>query len=108
MELIVLVGAECGQIALYAQETEAGWVFQRRVNDQTPLLIDEPSTEHESEIARTWTDALRLMDEYPWHRLSPRSIHPSFRVRVWEEISQRALQGLVSERRVNDWKDRCA
>lgn len=106
-ELVLRVGADFGDVSLSRVSTATGWSFTRHVCDQTPLLIDEPSIEHESDVARTWDDALRLMDEYPWHRLSPRFVHPEFRQRVWTEISARALGGLIPSWRVDDWRERC-
>lgn len=107
-ELIVRVGAEGGDIALSGTATRTGWLFARKVRDQTPLLIGEPGVEHDSNVARTWADALRLMDEYPWHRLSPRFVHPEFRARVLVEINRRAAEGRVPSWRVDDWRACCA
>lgn len=108
VELILRVGADGGDISLSGIETGAGWVFCRQVSDQTPMLIDEPCIEHESEVARSWEAAIRLMDRYPWHRLSPRFVHPEFRERVWDEITRRASEGLVPSWRMDDWQERCA
>lgn len=107
MELILRVSAEGGDIKLYGEQVGQGWRFRRSVNDQTPLLIDEPGIEHDSEIADSWDGAIRLMDQYPWHRLSPRFVHPEFRKQVWAEVRQRAGQGLVTPQRVGDWQSRC-
>lgn len=107
MELIVRVSSEGGDIKLYGQQNKDGWLFRRQVVDQTSLLIEEPSVEHESEIAHSWADAVQLLDKYRWHRMSPRTVHPAFREQVWAEISRRADEGLVPTRQMDNWREKC-
>lgn len=107
MELIFQVCAEGGSIKLLGQQIEQGWMFHRLVSDCTAALIGEPSVEHESETAGSWVDAIRLMDEYQWYRLSPRAVHPAFRVLVWNEIRRLAGQGLLSGHLLESWREKC-
>ncbi|MDE0853966.1 MAG: hypothetical protein OSA97_06050 [Nevskia sp.] len=107
-EPIIAVSAEGGSITLLGEETKQGWVFHRQVSDWTATLIGEPDIEHESEIARSWADAIRLMDEYRWYKLIPRSVHPTFRAVVWNEVRTCAGRGLLSEHRMESWREKCA
>ena len=78
-EVILELMAECGSITLYCARTPEGWQFSRNVMDQTPMLLDEPGIEHDSEEVKSWSAALKLLDKYPWHHFSPTQVHPEFR-----------------------------
>lgn len=108
VEVILSVAAEGGGITLYGVRAARGWAFERRVSDQTPTLLDEPTIQHDSGIVHSWDAALELLDRYPWHRLSPRAVHPEFRSQLWREIERRDRAGLVPERRLDDWRRLCS
>jgi exonuclease III len=88
-EVIVEVLAEGGSITLYGARSPNGWVFSRDVMDQTPELLDEPWIEHSSTRVDSWEAALELLDDYPWHRLSPYKVHKEFRKAVLDEVEKR-------------------
>jgi hypothetical protein len=88
-EVILQVGAEGGAITLYGIREGSGWRYSPLVIDQTPSLLDEPEIRRESAVVQSWQAALRLVDEYPWHRLAPLTVHPEFRERIWAAVQQR-------------------
>ena len=47
-EVIVEVGAEGGSVTLYGLRTKQGWLFSRKVIDQSLMLLDEPQIQHDS------------------------------------------------------------
>lgn len=104
--LILEVLAEGGSIKLYGRQVEKGWEFQRQVIDQTPELIDEAWINHASGVARSWEEAVQLLDKYPWHHMVPDVVHAAFRGKVWAEISRRAGEG-EPMRYVDRWREKC-
>lgn len=106
-ELVLNVGADGGSVALYGRETGSGWVFRRHVADQTPMLIDEESIDHDSDPVSTWAAAVRLLDRYPWCNLFPTMVHPDFHDRVWREISKRVAKGRVTDDSLDRWVEAC-
>ena len=107
-EVIVKVAAEGGSITLYGVRAPEGWMFSRDVMDQTPEMLDEPWTEHSSPRVKSWADALRLLDQYPWHRLYPRVVHGEFRKTVLEAVEERYRQeGSTQMSRLSEWKALC-
>jgi hypothetical protein len=103
-EVVLEVGAEGGSITLYGLRTNQGWVFSRKVIDQTPELIDEQSIATNSECVGPWEAALGLLDRYPWPRLYPISVHPEFRDRVWSAVQDK-LDG--DEEALRRWRAIC-
>ena len=106
-ELILLVGAEGGGVALYGIRTDDGWRFQRNVVDQSPLMLDEDEIRHDSKFVSSWEEALALLDQYPWRQLSPIRVHREFRQHVWAVVKKR-YTGANAERDLERWRDRCA
>ena len=108
-EIIVKVGAEGGNLTLYGVRTGNGWIFSRNVIDQSLLLLtDGPEIRHTSETVDSWPEALKLLDEYPWHRLSPREVHQEFRQAVFDGVVERfQREGEQSPSRLDRWKYRC-
>jgi hypothetical protein len=98
-EVIIEVGAEGGSITLYGLPTDQGWVFSRKVIDQTPELIDEDWIKTNSDCFHSWEAALKLLDRYPWPKLYPISVHPDFRERIWSAVQERLDTDEKSEAR---------
>jgi exonuclease III len=88
-ETILRIAAEGGGITLIGIRKAGGWVFRRNVRDWTPELLDEEWLAHESMSVDSWEAALDLLDQYPWHVLSPITIHPAFRKAVFDAIEVR-------------------
>ena len=88
-EIILRIAAEGGGITLVGIRKEGGWLFRRDVRDWTPELLDEDWLAHESRPVDSWEAALDLLDQYPWHVLSPITIHPAFRKAVFDAIEVR-------------------
>lgn len=107
-EVILKVRAEGGSITLYGVRSPNGWVFSRDVMDQTPELLDEPWNEHHSRRVDSWDAALELLDEYPWHRLSPGEVHREFRKVVLDEVERRyAAAAQPTHSQLPRWRALC-
>jgi hypothetical protein len=106
-EVIVEIGGEGGSITLYGRRTESGWLFSRKVIDQTPLLLPEEFPEgiqHKSSVVDSWEEALKLLDQYPWHRLYPLRVHPEFRQKIWVEVQRRLSSQGDNKRLEHNWR----
>lgn len=88
-EIVLRIAAEGGGITLIGIRKDGGWTFRRNVRDWTPELLDEDWLAHESRPVATWEEALDLLDQYPWHVLSPMVVHPVFRKAVLDAIEVR-------------------
>jgi hypothetical protein len=107
-EVIIELGAEGGSIALSGFRTERGWSFRREVTDWTPELIDEERIQKRSATVETWEAALELLDQYPWPKLSPISIHPDFRKKIWVAVQERLNSATgISKSELNHWREFC-
>ncbi len=107
-EIIVRIGGEGGDVTLYGVRTRIGWRFSRKVVDQTPWLMDEPSILHTSEEVGSLAEGLALLDQYPWHNLHPIEVHPEFR----EEVFAAAMDRINHEKHPNQhalpkWMELC-
>lgn len=74
-EIILILGAEEGSITLYGVKLKNEWHF---------LLKYE-----ESSYQKGFESAIDLLDEYSWHKLIPRMIHPEFAEPLLSEIEKR-------------------
>jgi hypothetical protein len=107
VQVILSAGCEGGDVTLYGVRVHDGWRFSRRMIDQTPMVIDEPAIEHETPLVDSWTEALALIDRYPWHEFLPLEVHPEFAARVWTAVQAR-LQAKDSPGRYLDrWREAC-
>ena len=122
-EKIIKVGGEGGVISLKGGRQENGkWIFSTKTNES--MLDEEMATERSipQEKPRTeaikliptnrssnwrivdnWTDAIELLDEFPWRRLTPLEVHSDFKEKVWEEIEK----GNVPSHRILKWEKIC-
>src|SRR5262245_43693818 len=66
--------------------------------------------EKDSEVVNSWEAALRLIDRYPWHKLSPLTVHPEFCERVWAAVQNRFGSDRRPEEdwRLERWRELCA
>lgn len=107
-ELLLRVSAAGGSVTLYGRPTASGWQFSRNVTDLTSTLINEPHIAHASTIATSWTDALKLLDQYRWHKLSPSFVYPEFRVVTWQAVEARfKSEGGWNVERIGEWREAC-
>jgi hypothetical protein len=107
-EVIIELGAEGGSITLSGVWTERGWSFAREVTDWTPELIGEERIQKRSAVVETWEAALKLLDEYPWPNLSPISIHPDFRQKIWVAVQERLHSATGPSRsELKHWREFC-
>lgn len=106
--VILKVGAEGGDITLYGQKRALGWQYQCTVSDQTPIFVNEPAIERQSNMAMSWEGALELLDGYPWPSLFPVDVHPEFRVRVIKELELRVVEGRVASHKLEVWRQVCS
>ena len=106
-ETIIKVGAEGGSLTLYGVRNGHAWLYSRHVFDQTMSWVDGgPEVEHDSEVVSTWTAALKLLDEYPWHRLYPLKVHPDFQAKVLKAVVARNKRD-GNVRGLDRWKRVC-
>ena len=107
-EVIMEIRAEGGSITLYGVRTMTGWIFNTEVVDQTPELIDEPSIEYSTPGVDTWSAALSLFGEKPWHMLSPGEVHQDFRRLILAEVEKRyRQQGSSPYSTLHKWRAAC-
>ena len=107
-EIIIKIGAEGGSITLYGFRAQRGWLFSRKVIDWTPELVDEEHIRRKSAIVDSWEAALELLDQYPWCRLYPISIHPDFRQKIWIAVQERLHDtSEISKAELKRWQDAC-
>jgi hypothetical protein len=109
-EIILQLSAEGGGLTLYGHRTINGWWFSRHVLDWTPELLNEPCIEHHSDVARTWPEALELLDCYPWHLLRPTRVHPEFRKALLDAATARCTvgDGQKDTPKLSKWMQACA
>lgn len=108
-EVILHLAAEGGGLTLYGHRTANGWMYSRHVLDWTPELLDESFIEHTSEVARSWQEALELLDRYPWHLLRPTTVHPEFRKALLDAAMTRCTgdDGQKDPRSLSKWMTAC-
>ena len=107
-EIILEVGAEGGRVTLFGLRTEKGWIFSREVIDQTPEFIDESGIMHTSKAVDSWSNALKLLDQYPWHSFYPLTIHPEFRERVFNAVVERCkAENGENPINLSNWEQLC-
>ena len=106
-EVIVELAAEGGSFVLYGVRTGRRWLYSRSVIDWTPELIDEAHIRQKSDVVTSWKAVLRLLDQYPWHRLSPLIVHPAFRQKIWAAVQKRVDGDEHLTRRLERWREIC-
>lgn len=107
-EVIVEVGAEGGSVTLYGIRSRGEWVFSRHTIDQFAEAVDKPLKPMDSHTTTSWSEALALLDSYPWHRLFPLQVHPEFRGVVFDAVKVRYGDAEDSVwNRLSDWKTLC-
>lgn len=108
-EIVFKVGAAGGSVTLYGVRTNRGWLFSRKIIDQTPELIDKPWIQHKSEVTDSWQTALELMDRYHWHKLLPREVHSEFRELIWAAVVSRYELGTGKDHQsLSEWESLCS
>lgn len=88
-QVILCIGAEGGSLVLQGRQVNTEWVYRLQLNDQTPMLLDEASITRDSDAVTSWSDALRLLDRYPWTQLYPVEVNARFREQVKEAVLSR-------------------
>ena len=106
-QTVLKVGAEGGSVTLYGQPSAQGWIFNRCVNDQTPLMLDQGEIRHSTTIVGDWPEALKLLDAYPWAMLHPIKVHPQFVEQILAAVSQRIEGSGAQSSRLQRWKRVC-
>ena len=107
-EVIVEVGTEGGSITLLGTHSQGGWVYSMSVDDWSPELIGEERIQHDSNVVDSWEAALKLLDQYPWFKLHPISIHAEFRQQIWCAVQERMQKNTEgSEGPLERWRELC-
>lgn len=96
---IIEVGAEGGRITLSGYETEQGeWRFFRETDESSLMSLmpkedtDGPEFRTESETVSGWSNALKILNRYPWPCLYPLYVHPDFTYEVMQELKRASAE----------------
>ena len=103
-EVILEVGGEGGSIKLLGLETNGQWAF--KVSTGESALLDEDDLHGHSSPERpwvaSWETALEQLDQYPWAKLYPLSVHPKFSAKVMAAVMDRI--GSDNQSRWSEWQ----
>jgi hypothetical protein len=110
--IILKIGAEGGDLTLYGDRTESGWLFSLSVYDCSPLMLDEDdgggaAIQYRSSPVTSWADAIALLDKHPWAKLHPLAVHADFRKRVWNEVEIRLSNDARGQDALEKWRRVC-
>jgi hypothetical protein len=92
--VILKILAEGGSLTLLGLKSDDAWRFRLVRNESTlgDLLNADDRAGLELHYASDWlpwADVLELLNEYPWHRLSPDLVHPAFRRQIWQAVQSK-------------------
>jgi hypothetical protein len=114
-EVILEVGTSGGCVQLRGSHfADGSWTFFVDKNESAVFgLLQEDErnglkARDQSACVNSFEDALKLFDQYPWHRLFPIRIHPDFQDRVFQIVKQRK-EAECHERLIDlsDWEYLC-
>jgi hypothetical protein len=104
-EIIVSLGADDGSMTLYGVQLAQEWHFLLRYDKSKELNFisheAENSFEDQNLFSKGFQHAIELMDEYEWHKLIPRSVHPKFAEQFLCEVEKRIPPNHI---RLTYWK----
>lgn len=95
-QVIVEVGGEGGSITLFGIRFHDGWRFRvERAESALLAMLDEDDDIKLPEYrwVKTWSNALKQFDTYPWPHLYPLAVHPEFRNKVLKALQIREKKG---------------
>ena len=105
-EIVLELGAEGGSLTLFSFKSQpsTNWHFFLACNESALANflstedLDGLSLTGNSNYVQTWDEALELLDNYPWPRLCPVSIHKDYSDQIWIAIKSRTDDELVLQR----------
>lgn len=105
-EVILKVGSEGGSLTVSGSKEGEYWNFHFASLDQSEALVDE----HAEEIKHACSypsiyDVFEAMNQYPWHRLYPLRVHPSFKDQIHKEVLRRYADEGQMNRLPEEWED---
>lgn len=107
-EVILEVLAEGGSRVLYGLRQTDGWFFSLDYIDAvSPGLLMEAKNFPEKVVASI-SDALTLLDRYPWINLAPSMVHPEFRKEILNAVWAREAKSDATSRYHDRWVEKCA
>jgi hypothetical protein len=99
LQVILELGAEGGSITIMGRKSPGGaWRFCLEKNEaaMADLLSEEDLADFasgdfhsRSAFVSSFDEALRLIDQYPWHRLWPTKVHSEFYDSVLAAVRKR-------------------
>lgn len=110
MHLVVEILGEGGSLTLFAS-TSGKPNYVLAIVDQSLAFIGEgEEIKGERGRAKTWRGALKLLDNYPWHKLYPEQVAPEYRKRILAAALRRLEKESASyaKNRVTSWREVCA
>jgi hypothetical protein len=81
------------------------WQFRRTINEAAlyDILGEDSPPPVDAPWVSSWDEALALINEHPWPRLSPIAVHPEFRDAVFAALADHEEGG---PDQVERWRDR--
>ena len=116
IETILEIGSEGGSLTILGKrEPGGGWKFVSKRNETTlcNMLPEEEQSGLVSCESSGWvnslTEALVLLDRYPWHRLCPMKVHQEFRQAIHDAVVSRyKASGNERAHQLSKWQEVCA
>lgn len=113
-ETILQVGADGGTIAILRRHISDGsWRFFKKISESFHAdLLSEEEQEglgfHTQDTCyESFSEALNLLREYPWHKLSPLRVHPEFRQSIYERVVELSNADEEPNENLSKWKTQC-
>lgn len=106
-EIIVEVLAEGGSRVLYGLRQPNGWLFSLDFIDPVAVETSPKTGDIPAKVVDSFSDALALLDRYPWFNLVPSMVHPDFRSDLLSAFLSRENVGSDKSRYYDRWVDMC-
>ncbi len=107
-EVVLKVGGEGGSVALYGLRSTTDWQFSLDLIDPAAASSGQIPDSGVGIVVSSWPDALKLLDTYPWHRLTPILVHPEFRADILDALIVRYTSADGDRSPVpNEWERLC-
>jgi hypothetical protein len=106
-EVIVEVLAEGGSRVLYGLRQPGGWLFSLDFIEPIAVESAPKAGDIPAKVVNSISDALALLDQYPWFNLAPGMVHPDFRSDVLSAFLSHENAASVKSRYHDGWVDMC-
>lgn len=107
-EVIMEVLAEGGSRVLYGLHQTEGWFFSLDFIDSVSPCLLKDRENLPAKVVASLSDALTLLDRYPWINLAPSMVHPEFRKEILNAVFAREAEARAMSRYHDRWVEKCA